>query len=62
MEIYVQHINFIRRIKVMNTNLVVSIFQFCVRSYFLNNERECKQGDPMAAYLFILFGYNRVCQ
>ena len=43
---------FIRWIKLMNTNFVASILQVGVKSNFFNIERGCKQGDLIGPYLF----------
>ena len=48
--------SFIRWIKLMNTDLNASILQAGVKSDCFPIERGCKQGDPIAPYLFLLCG------
>ena len=48
--------SFIRWIKLLNTDIEASIIQAGVKSKTLQIGRGCKQGDPIAAYLFILCG------
>ena len=48
--------SFICWIKLMNTDFNVSILQAVVKSDFFPIERGCKQGDPIAPYLFLLCG------
>ena len=45
---------FIKWIKLFNTNIKASILQFGFLSGFLSIERLCKQGNPLAPYLFLL--------
>ena len=45
---------FIKWIKLFNTNIKASILQFGFLSDFFSIERGCKQGDPLAPYLFLL--------
>ena len=48
--------SFIHWIKLFNNNIKASVLQAGVKSDFISIERGCKQGDPIAAYLFILCG------
>ena len=45
---------FIEWIKILNKNITASVIQAGVKSEFFKIERGCKQGNPIAAYLFIL--------
>lgn len=38
----------------MNTNFKASVFQSGFSSNYLSIERGCRQGDPIASYLFLL--------
>ena len=46
--------NFIHWIQLLNRNFLASILQVGVKSDFFKTERGCKQGDPIAPYLFII--------
>ena len=46
--------NFIKWIELFNTKITASILQVGVLSDFFSIERGCKQGDPIAPYLFLL--------
>ena len=46
--------NFIHWIQLLNRNFTASILQVGVQSDFFKIERGCKQGDPIAPYLFII--------
>ena len=46
--------NFIHWIQLLNRNFMTSILQVGVKSDFSKIERGCKQGDPIAPYLFII--------
>ena len=48
--------NFCKWITVLNTKIKASILQCGVLSEFFDIERGCRQGDPIAAYLFLLCG------
>ena len=45
---------FVNWVKLLNRNIRATVVQAGVKSDYLNIERGCKQGDPIAAYLFIL--------
>ena len=44
----------IRWIKTFNTKIKASVLQCGIMSDFFAIERGCRQGDPMASYLFLL--------
>ena len=46
--------DFIRWIKVFNSNIKATVLQAGFLSKFINMKRVCKQGDPIAPYLFII--------
>ena len=46
--------DFIQWIKLFNSNIKATILQAGFLSEFINIERGCKQGDPIAPYLFII--------
>ena len=46
--------NFIHWIQLLNRNFMASILQVGVKSDFFKIERDCKQGYPIAPYLFII--------
>ena len=46
--------DFIQWIKVFNSNIKAAVLQAGVLSEFINIKRGCKQGDPIAPYLFII--------
>ena len=46
--------NFINWIKLLNNNIQATVIQAGCKSEFFKIEKGCKQGDPIAAYLFIL--------
>ena len=57
--------DFIRWIRILNTDFHASVIQAGVKSNFFKIERGCKQGDPIASYLFILCGqilFYLICQ
>ena len=45
---------FIKWIKLFNSNIKAIVLQSGFLSVFINIERGCKQGDPIAQYLFII--------
>ena len=45
---------YIKWIKLLNKGIQASVVQAGFKSEFLNIERGCKQGDPIAAHLFLL--------
>ena len=48
--------NFIKWIKLFNTNIQVSVIQCGILSKFFNIKQGCRQGDPYSPFLFILAG------
>ena len=48
--------NFIKWIKLFNTNILASVIQCGILSKFFNIKRGCLQGDPCSPFLFILTG------
>ena len=57
--------DFIRWIEILNTDIHASVIQAGVKSEFFPIKRGCKQGDPIASYLFLLCGqilYYLICQ
>ena len=44
----------IRWIQTFNTNIKATVLQSGFLSEFINIEKGCRQGDPIAAYLFII--------
>ena len=46
--------DFIKWIKLFNSNIKAAVLQSGFLSEFINIERGCKQGDPVAPYLFII--------
>lgn len=44
----------IQWVKIPNTNFKVSVLQNVFLSNYLSIERGCRQGDPIASYLFLL--------
>ena len=46
--------DFIRWIELFNSNIKATVLQAGFLSEFINIERGCKQGDPIAPYLFII--------
>jgi hypothetical protein len=46
--------NFIQWIKILNTNFRASVLQSGFLSEQFDIQRGCRQGDPIAPYLFIL--------
>ena len=46
--------NYIRCVKLLDTDLHATIIQAGCKSDFFKIERGCKQGDPIAAYLFLI--------
>ena len=45
---------FIKWIKLFNHNIMATIIQCGVLSDFINIQKGCRQGDPIAPYLFII--------
>ena len=48
--------NLIKWVQLFNTDISASVLQFGVLSEFFSIKRGCKQGDPLAPYLFLLCG------
>ena len=48
--------NFIKWIKLFNTNILASVIQCGILSKFFNIKRGCRQGDPSSPFLFSLAG------
>ena len=48
--------NLIKWVQLFDTDISASILQFGVLSEFFSIKRGCKQGDPLASYLFLLCG------
>ena len=48
--------SFIQWMKLLNTKIISAVLQFGVLSESFNISRGCKQGDPIAPYLFIICG------
>ena len=48
--------NFICWVKLLNTDVPASVIQAGVKSDHIKIEYGCKQGDPIASYLYILCG------
>ena len=47
--------DFIQWIKVFNSNIKATVLQAGFLSEFININRGCKQGDPIAPYLVIIY-------
>ena len=45
---------FVNWIKLFNNKISASVLQVGIKSESFNIERGCKQGDPIAPYLFII--------
>ena len=46
----------IKWVRLFNTNINASVLEFGILSDFFQMNRGCKQGDPLAPYLFLLCG------
>ena len=53
--------NFIKWIKLLNNNIQATVIQAGCKSEFFKIEKGCKQGDPIAAFLFILCAQILTC-
>ena len=56
LEFYNFPLEYIKWIKLLNFNIIATVMQSGAMSTFFLIKRGCCQGDPIAAYLFILCG------
>ena len=47
---------FIHWIRILNNDIYASVLQSAVKTEFFKIQRGCKQGDPIAVYLFTISG------